>query len=642
MAYVDALYKINFIEYASYVIKDRAIPHIDDGLKPVQRRILHSLLEMDDGKFHKVANVVGHSMKYHPHGDASIYSALVVLANKDMFIDKQGNFGNIFTGDPPSAARYIECRITPMAKEVLYNPELTQYEDSYDGRNREPVTFPAKIPVLLAQGTEGIAVGMATKILPHNLTELLEAQIASLEGRDFKVYPDFPTGGIADVSEYADGNGKVRVRARLDVKDPKRIIIREIPFGSSTENLIASIEGAAKKGKIKISGINDFTSDQVEIEVKLARGERSEDTVDALYAFTDCEMALHANLMVILDQKPRLMTVDSAIRHSTDRLLMILEKELTLETGHLKDRLHALTLEQIFIENRVYKAIEKMDTPEKITHAVLDGLAAFARDIRREVTTGDVETLLKIPIRKISLYDINKAKREKKEILDRLKVIKSCLNNLSGYAVDFLTGLVKKYGPQHPRKTEIISFDKVNVREAAKRDLKLRYDKEKGYLGTKVNGNVVMEVSPYDRVLVIRKNGDYSVVDVQEKLFVDVGMRFCGFVEAERVYTVLYKDKVGGFPFVKRCNIEKYILNKGYSLIPEDCVLLDLTTEADQHITLNYKPKPRVRVLQESFKIDNFPIRGAKAGGIRLAKREVRNGKIGKAVSPPNHGDLLF
>ncbi|MBI5184945.1 MAG: DNA topoisomerase IV subunit A [Nitrospinae bacterium] len=631
MAYVDALYKTNFLEYASYVIKDRAIPHIDDGLKPVQRRILHSMFEMDDGKFNKVANVVGHCMKYHPHGDASIYSALVVLANKDMFIDKQGNFGNIFTGDPPSAARYIECRVTPMAKETLYNPELTQFEDSYDSRNREPVVFPAKIPVLLALGTEGIAVGMATKILPHNLIELMEAQIACLEGREFSIYPDFPTGGIMDASEYNGGNGKVRVRARLDVTDPKRILIREIPFGSSTESLIASIEAAAKKGTIKISGISDFTSDQVEIEVKLARGVHAEETVDALHAFTECESTIHANLMVIMDEKPRTMTATSVIRHNTERLVGILEKELILERGHLNNRLHALTLEQIFIENRVYKAIEKMDTPEKIVQAVLDGLAAFASDIKREVTVEDVETLLKIPIRKISLYDINKAKKEMKEMLDRLKVIKSCLANLTGYAIDFLKGLVKKYGPQYPRKTEIISFEKVSVREAAKRDMKLRYDREMGYLGTKVNGNVVLEVSPYDRVLVIRKNGDYSVVDVEEKLFVDTGMRFCGFVEKERVYNVLYRDRKTGYPYIKRCNIEKYILNKGYSLIPEDCVLLDLTTESEESIMLNYKPKPRLRVLQESFKTSDFPIRGAKAGGIRLAKRETRAGKFGKA-----------
>ncbi len=633
MAYIDTLYKTNFLEYASYVIKDRAIPHIDDGLKPVQRRILHSLFEMDDGKFHKVANVVGHSMKYHPHGDASIYSALVVIANKEMFIDKQGNFGNIYTGDPPSAARYIECRATPMAKEVLYNPELTQYEDSYDGRNREPVTFPAKIPILLASGTEGIAVGMATKILPHNLIELLEAQIACLEGKDFLLYPDFPTAGMVDVSEYDEGNGKVLVRARLDTKDPKRIIIREIPYGSTTESLISSMEAAAKKSKIKISGINDFTTDQVEIEIKLARGVHSQETVDALYAFTDCELTLHTNLMVIMDQKPRVMTVNSVVQHNTDQLVKILEKELLLEKGHLIDRYHALALERIFIENRVYKAIEKMDTQKKVIKAVMDGMAPFLAKIKRKVEEEDVETLLKIPIRKISLYDINKAKKEMKAIRERLDEIKAFLANLTGYAIDFLKRLMEKYRPHFPRRTQILSFEKVNVREAAKRDLKLRYDKERGYLGTKVNGNVVLDVSPYDRVLVIRKNGDYSVVDVQEKLFVDKGMRFCGFIEKERIYSALYKDQKTGFPFVKRCNIEKYIINKGYSLIPEDSTLLDFTTESDRQINLNYKPKPRVRVLEEKFPIADFPIRGTKAGGIRLAKRETKSGKFGKKDS---------
>ncbi|NLD98303.1 MAG: DNA topoisomerase IV subunit A, partial [Fibrobacter sp.] len=445
MAYLNNLYDLNFLEYASYVIKDRAIPHINDGLKPVQRRILHTLWEMDDGKFHKVANVVGQCMRYHPHGDASIGDALVTLANKDLFLDKQGNFGNIFTGDPASAVRYIETRLMPLAKEALFNPQITQYVESYDGRNKEPVTLPAKIPVLLALGSEGIAVGMATKILPHNMIELLEAEIACLQNEQLLLFPDFPTGGLADVSEYNDGNGKILVRAKLDTSDPKRIIIREIPFGATTESLISSIESAAKKGKIKISGISDYTAENVEIEVRLARGVHSEETVDALYAFTECESSISVNLVVIKDDKPVQMSVTDVIRHYANQLVEILTAELKLEDGELKDKLHARTLEQIFIENRIYKKIEEKTTAEAVAAAVFDGLKPFHNEIKREVTAEDVDTLLKIPIRRISLYDINKAKKEMQEIRNRLKEIRESLANIIDYSVGFLEKLIDKY-----------------------------------------------------------------------------------------------------------------------------------------------------------------------------------------------------
>ena len=412
MAYVKKLFDDNFLFYASYVIKDRAIPDLEDGLKPVQRRILHTLFEADDGKFHKVANIVGSCMKYHPHGDASIYSALVVLANKELFIDRQGNFGNLYTGDEASAARYIECRATPLAKEIFHNPKITEYADSYDGRNREPVVFPAKIPAALVLGADGIAVGMSTKILPHNPVEVLQAEIDCLRGRSFRLYPDFPTGGLADVGEYEDGAGRVRVRAKLDTSDPKRIVIRELPFGSTTESLIASVETAAKSGRLKIASISDFTTETVEIEIKLARGVYSQETVDALYAFTECEQAVSCNLLLIKDGHPTLMTVTEVIRHHAKRLVGILKAELELEARELADEIHARTLERIFIEERVYKAIEKMRTQESVQKAVIDGLKPFASEIRREVTVEDVERLLKIPIRRISLYDIERAKAE--------------------------------------------------------------------------------------------------------------------------------------------------------------------------------------------------------------------------------------
>lgn len=628
MAYVDTLYDKYYLEFASYSIKNRAIPSIDDGFKPVQRRILHALHEMDDGKYHKVANVVGQTMRYHPHGDLSIFGALVNLANKELFIDRQGNFGNVFTGDEASAARYIECRLTPLAREVLFNPETTEFEDSYDGRNREPLAFPAKIPVLLAIGSEGIAAGMTTRILPHNLIELLEAQIACLQDRPFRLHPDFPTGGMADVSQYDDGNGKVLARAKLDTKDPKRIVVRELPFGTTTETLIASIEDASKKGKLKISGISDYTTDQVEIEIQLARGVHTKDTVDALYAFTDCETSIAANLLVIRENRPQITTVTDVIRYNTDRLVELLRTELKLEERRLTARHHAKTLEQIFIENRIYKSIEEETTSEDVYRAVFDGLEHFKENIRAEVSREDVDNLLKIPIRRISLYDINKAQEEMQEIRRRLRDVRANLRGIQAYAIGFVEGIIEKYRVDHPRKTKIASIQKVDVREAAQRNLKLRYDRNTGYLGHQVNGTALFDVSPYDRVLVIRKSGTYSVVDAPEKLFVDKGMLFCGFVVEDRVYNILYKENRTGYLYVKRCKIHKFILNRGYELAPEGCRIIKFTTDSSRAVRALFKPKPRVRITEEDFNIGDYPVRGNRARGIRLANREVQSVKF--------------
>jgi topoisomerase-4 subunit A len=633
MAYIQSLYNTNFLEYASYVIKDRAIPHVDDGFKPVQRRIMHTLFRADDGKFHKVANIVGECMKFHPHGDASIGEALVNLSNKDLFIDKQGNFGNIYTGDPAAAPRYIECRLSPLAREAIFNPEITEFVDSYDGRNKEPVTLPAKLPVLLALGAEGIAVGMSTKILPHNLIELLEAQIACLRGEHYQVFPDFPTGGLADISEYNDGNGKVLLRAKLDTNDPKRIVIRELPFGSTTESIIASMEAATRKGKLKIAGISDYTAENVEIEVRLARGIHTQDTVDALYAFTDCESSASVNLTVITtvdgNDRPAVMTATQVIKHNSDKLVEILTAELKLEEQKLKDKLHAKTLEQIFIENRIYKKIEEMKTAEAVVQAVLDGLKPFQPQIKREVTKDDVETLLKIPIRRISLYDINRAKKEMKDIQDRLKEIKKALGAIIDYTIDFLEKIITKYRSHHPRRTTLTSFKKVDVREAAQRNLKLRYDKDTGYLGHEVNGNVLFDVSPYDRVLVIRKTGAYSVIDVPDKLFVDKGMLYCGFVDKDLVFSAIYREEATKFPYIKRFKIEQFILNKGYTIVPENCTLLRLTTDPNAAVIIQYHPKPRLKVLEESFSVNDYLVKGIKAGGVRLANKEMKSLRMG-------------
>ena len=638
MAYIKTLFDRNFLEYASYVIKDRAIPDLEDGLKPVQRRILHSLFEMDDGKFHKVANVVGHCMQYHPHGDASIGSALVVLANKELFIDRQGNFGNIYTGDEASAPRYIECRATPLAKDIFYNPKLTPYADSYDGRRKEPVLFPAKIPAVLVMGAEGIAVGMSTKILPHNAIEVLEAEKACLGGKKFELYPDFPTGGLVDVSDYRDGNGKVLVRAKLDTSDPKRILIRELPYGSTTESLIASIEAAARAGRIKIQGINDFTTEQVEIEIKLARGVYSQETIDALFAFTECEQSISVNLLVIRDGLPTVMTITEVIKYHAKQLVKILTKELELEKRELQDKMHLRTLERIFIEERIYKDIEKMKTAESVEKAVTDGFKPFMKEVgNRGISHEDVEHLLKIPIRRISLFDINRAKKEMAEIEGRIKEINAHLKSIVAYAVGWLDNIIGKIKKNEElnggaRKTVAGKFAKVDVKEVVKKDMVLKYDSESGYLGTAVSGEVKAEVSPFDRILTIRKNGVWSVSDLPEKAFVGAGAWWIGLADKEvlsdLVFTIIYKEAGTKLPYIKRCVIEGWIMNKEYSLVPEGALVLLVDTRRKFSFTLHYAPKPRLKVLKESFKAHDYNVRGLKAGGIRLASKEVTKVEI--------------
>ena len=627
MAYVKKIFNDNYLFYASYVIKDRAIPDLEDGLKPVQRRILHSLFEMDDGKFHKVANVVGACMKYHPHGDQSIGSALVVLANKELFIDKQGNFGNIFTGDEASAARYIECRASAFAKEVFFNPKTTVFADSYDGRNKEPVHFPAKLPVILLMGAEGIAVGMSTKILPHNPVEVVKAEIACLQGKKFAVYPDFPTAGIIDLTEYSDGSGKVRVRAKLDTSDPKKIVITEIPYSSTTESLIASIEAAARSGQLKIASISDFTTDKVEIEIRLQRGVYTQEVIDALYAFTECEQSISCNCLVIQDQKPIITTASEIIRYHSGKLLTILRQELEIERGELLADMHARTLERIFIEERVYKKIEAQRTQETVISSVKEGLKPFAKEIAQEVSVEDVERLLKIPIRRISLYDIEKAREEVRRISERLAEVEKHLRELVAYAIDFLKTMAKRLEQAWPRRTKIESFSKVDAKEAARRDVALRYDDQTGYIGTAMtSGEKVLEVSAFDRILLVRRSGMYSVVPVPEKLFVDQGLLWVTLANREEVsstvLTAVYRAPETGFPYIKRCSIETWIIAKDYSLIPEGAQMLLFSTEKDFEFLLTYAKKPRTKKNEESFRTKNYAVKGIKSAGVRLSTRE--------------------
>jgi topoisomerase-4 subunit A len=634
VAFIKNIFEKNFIEYASYVIKDRAIPDLEDGLKPVQRRILHTLFEMDDGKFHKVANVVGQCMKYHPHGDASIAGALVVLANKDYFIDRQGNFGNIFTGDAASASRYIECRITPMAAAIFHNPKLTEYADSYDGRNREPVLFPAKAPVVLFMGAEGIAVGMSTKILPHNFIEVLEAEKAALHGEPFQLYPDFPTAGLVDVSDYQDGNGKVLVRASLDTSDPKRIVIRELPFGSTTESMMASIEAAAKAGRIKILSLNDFTTSQVEIEIRLARGVYAEETLDALYAFTECEQSLSVNLLVIRDGLPSIMSITEVVNHHAKQLILILTRELELEKRELQDKLRLRTLERIFIEERIYKAIEGMKTAEAVEKAVIAGFAPFAAQVARVSAEGvnaeDVEHLLRIPIRRISLYDNNKAKAEMEAIKARVRTINAALKNIVGYGVEFLDGIIERIRKNEElgrglRKTRVGKFERIDIKGISRKEIEVKYDDTTGYLGSAVVGRVVAELSEFDRILTVRQNGTYSVGELPEKSFVGPGAWYIAAADKEALatitFTIIYREAKTGYACIKRCVIEGWIMNKDYSLVPEGAEVLHIDTRETFSFTLNYTPKPRIKTKSEQFNAQDFPVKGLKPLGTRLAAR---------------------
>ena len=629
MAFVKNLFDKNFIEYASYVIRDRAIPDLEDGLKPVQRRIMHTLFKIDDGRFHKVAGVVGECMKYHPHGDASIGGALVVLANKGIFIDRQGNFGNPYTGDEASAPRYIECRVNPLAKDFLYNPNITQYVPSYDGRSEEPVVFRAKIPVALIIGAEGIAVGMSTKILPYNIKEVLEAEKKCLKGEKFEIYPDLPTGGLIDVSNYNDGNGKIITRAKFDMSDEKKIVITELPVDSTSDTLMQSIENAYKAGKIKISSIYDFTTDHCHIEIKLPRGVYAKDVEKALYAFTDCEKSISCQMLVIKDNMPVAMSATEIIKYYAKKLTAIIKDELEYERAKLTEDLHARTLERIFIEERIYKKIEQMKTAEAVNKAVIDGFKPFKKELIRDVTDEDVESLLKIPIRRISLFDINKNRDQVNAINARLKEIAKRLKNLTACAIEYLDGMLAKFKTEDlERHTKIAKFSAVEAKAVVKRDTALRYDNERGNLGTSVSGGVeICKVTPYDRILFVRKSGIFTVCDVPDKLFVDKGMWFCQVADKEAInkilFTVIYQDPKTKQAYIKRCRVNGWIMNRDYMFAPDGMDVLHVDIRDKFKFKLKFVKKPRIKTLEAEFNASDFDEKGLKANGIRLDTKEV-------------------
>ena len=616
----------SFLEYASYVIRDRAIPNVADGLKPVQRRILWALREKDDGKFIKVANVVGHTMQYHPHGDASIGDALVNLANKHYLIEGQGNFGNIYTGDPAAASRYIECRLTELARNEIFNNEITEFVPSYDGRNKEPITLPSKLPLLLMLGTEGIAVGMSSKILPHNFCELIEAQIAILQKKTFKVVPDFPTGGLMDARDYKDGCGSIRVRAKIKVKDKSTIVITELPPATTSESLIASIEDASRKGKLKVKSIDDFTAEKVEIQITTPTGVDAEQLVDALYAFTNCEATIASRITVIRDNRPAEMTVSEVLKANTRSLVDILKRELELKLAKLEQELHFKTLVQIFVENRIYKNIEQCKSNEAIYAAIYKGFKPHRRKMFRELVDEDVEMLLGVRIRRISLFDINKHKEEIRKVKADIEETKKNLKGLTRYVIRHLKGLLEKYGKQYARRTKRARFDEVVARDVAFKAFKVCYDKAKGYIGYKVTGSdFQIACTQFDKLLMVFKDGHYKVMQIQEKFFVGEKLYHCEHPDRDSVYTMVYQTRDACF--IKRFTFGGTIMNKEYSLVPpkQKARIVYLAKGTPDKLYIRYKPVPRQKVNQSTCKPKEVLVKGAKSRGKQLAPKVISN-----------------
>jgi len=634
----------NFVEYASYVIKDRAIPDVHDGLKPVQRRILHSLHVMDDGRFHKVANVIGHTMQYHPHGDQSIGNALVVLANKEYFIDKQGNFGNIHTGDRASAARYIECRLTPLAREVLFNDEITEFVDSYDGRKREPVTLPAKVPSLLMLGSDGIAVGMTTHVLPHNFCELLNAQIAILRKQPYAVYPDFLTAGLMDVNEYDNGLGRIKLRAKMEAVDEKTLVVREIPATTTTESLISSVEEAARRGKIKIASINDYTAESVEIEIKLPRGIYAKETVKQLYAYTDCEVSISSNIVVIHENRPVRMSVDEVLRLNTDKLVDDLRRELEIALGKLQERFHEKTLAQIFIENRIYKRIEECETYESVLSEVRSGLEEFRHMLRRDITDEDIEKLLQIQIRRISRFDLNKNREDIDNILRGIDETQDNLAHLTRYAVKYIRDLLKKYGKAYPRRTCIEDLEEVDARAVALRNIRVGHDRVGHFVGTDVrNSNKneePLQCTEFDRLVLLGNTGKFKVVPIPDKVYVGP-VKYLLRSDKEQVYSMIYRDRKRGGYYAKRFRIDRYIMDREYKTAPPNSIIECLYVNYGVVVRCEHKPNKRLKDAYVDVDFDEIPIRSAGAKGFKVTPHPVEGlTQLRRGTpEPPGSGD---
>ncbi len=632
---VSGLYKDWFLDYASYVILDRAIPSIFDGFKPVQRRIMHSMRELEDGRYNKVANVVGNTMKYHPHGDASITDAMVQIGQKELLIDTQGNWGNIYTGDSAAAARYIEARLTPFALEVVFNPKTTDWAKSYDGRNNEPIDLPVKFPLLLAQGVEGIGVGLSTKILPHNFNELIDASVKYLKGKKFEIYPDFQTAGMLDVTNYNDGQrgGKVRARARIIQKDKHTLCITELPFSKNTGELIDSIIKANEKGKIKIKKIEDNTSDKVEINILLNNDVSPDKTIDALYAFTDCEVSISPNACVIVGDKPEFLTVSEILRRNTDHTVSLLKKELEIELNELQEKWHFASLERIFIENEIYQEIKGKDSKEAVYEAINKALKPFTKKLMREVTVDDIIRLTELPFMRISRYDRDKAEENILALEGKMEQVKHHLANLIAYAIDYFTNIQKKYGKDKERKTELRIFDTIDATKVVLANEKFYVNRAEGFIGTSLKKDeYVFDCSDIDDIITFQKDGTMKVVKVEAKTFIGKNIEHVGIFkkgDKRTVYNMIYREGKDGPYYMKRFSVTGVTRNADYKLASDKKGSEMLYFSANPNgeaetVTVLLKPNSRVRKSKIDIDFSELAIKGRDSRGNLVTKYAVK------------------
>lgn len=634
--HLSGMFQNWFLDYASYVILERAVPHIGDGLKPVQRRILHSMKRMDDGRYNKVANVIGHTMQFHPHGDASIGDALVQLGQKDLLVDCQGNWGNVFTGDGAAAPRYIEARLSKFALEVLFNPKTTEWKPSYDGRNKEPITLPVKFPLLLAQGAEGIAVGLSSKILPHNFNELCDAAVSHLKGEDFTLYPDFVTGGYVDVSKYNDGErgGSVKVRAKISKIDSKTLVISDIPYGRTSSSIMESILKANDKGKIKIRKVDDITAQNIEIHVHLASGVSSDKTIDALYAFTDCEISISPNCCVIEDNKPYFLTVSNILRYTTDNTLHLLRRELEIEKAELEESLHFSSLEKIFIQERIYKDKEFENAPDMDTAiAHIDSrLAKFAKLFIREVTREDILKLMEIKMGRILKFNSDKADELIARYKEQIEEIKHNITNIVDYTISWFVMLKEKYGKNFLRKTEIRSFDTIEATKVVEANEKLYINREEGFIGTSLKKDeYVCNCSDIDDIIIFYKDGKYKIVKVSDKMFVGKNVLYLNVFrrnDNRTIYNVIYRHGKAGSAYIKRFAVTGITRDKEYDVTQgtEYSRIMYFSANPNgeaETIRVILKPKPRQKILVFEKDFSDIAIKGRQSMGNILTKAEV-------------------
>ena len=632
---ISGLYKDWFLDYASYVILDRAIPSIFDGFKPVQRRIMHSMRELEDGRYNKVANLVGNTMKYHPHGDASITDAMVQIGQKELLIDTQGNWGNIYTGDSAAAARYIEARLTPFALEVVFNPKTTEWAKSYDGRNNEPIDLPVKFPLLLASGVEGIGVGLSTKIMPHNFNELINASIAHLKGKKFELFPDFLTGGMLDVSNYNDGErgGKIRARARIIQKEKNTLCITELPFGKNTGDLIDSIIKANEKGKIKIKKIEDNTSDTVEINIHLNNDVSPDKTIDALYAFTDCEIPISPNACVIVGDKPEFLTVSEILRRNTDHTVALLKKELEIELHELQEKWHFASLEKIFIENEIYQEIKGKSSKEEVYEAVDKALKPFIKNLLRAVTTDDIIKLTELPFMRISRYDQDKAIENLLNLEGKIEQVKHHLANLVAYAIDYFVNIQKKYGKGKERRTELRIFDTIDATKVAVANEKFYANFEEGFIGTSLRKDqYLFDCSDIDDIITFQKDGTMKVVKVEAKTFIGkniVHVAVWKKNDKRTVYNMIYREGRDGAYYMKRFSVTGVTRNTDYKLASEKKGSEMLYFSANPNgeaevVSVLLKPNARIRKNKMEVDFSDLAIKGRDSKGNLVTKYAIK------------------